>query len=791
MGVSYSASPKPQSLTEPNIASTAYVHSSSSVVGEVQVGSNAVIAPRVSIRANQGKPLHIGGSTHIQESVVIQGLEQGGVLGQDQQPYSVWIGQNTSIAHMALVHGPAYVGDSCFIGFRSTIFNARVGDGCIVMMHALIQDVEIPPGKFVPSGAAITTQQQVDRLSDVQSADVELASRIAGVNQALRSGSHPAEDQVIRNETSQPSSYSQGGNPLSRHQSQSTSLGSDILAQVQQLLRQGYQVGIESANKRRFRANAWTTGGAISSQQESSVVAALESALTEHQGEYVRLIGVDSKAKRRVLETVIQRPDGAVGESAAPSSSQSSASSAPTRPAAQPAFNKLKSTDVAGQVRQLLNQGYTVGTEHASPRRFKANAWNSCAPIKSQREADVLNALDECVAEHPGEYIRLIGIDKQAKRRVAEVIIYRPVKGASPQVANSAASISRSSSDAAAPANDPYPSVDGEVATRVRQLLGQGYRIGTEHASPRRFRANAWNSCPAIAAQRPADVIAALEACITEHPGDYVRLIGIDTQAKRRVEEMIIQRPGQQQSSRASGAHSSADSANSSTPPTYSQSSSMGSSSPKATTAIQSDVAQQVRQLLAQGHTIGTEHADKRRFRANAWHSCAPIEARQEPAVMAALERCLNDHSGEYVRLVGIDSKAKRRVLESVIQRPNAQQSQSSSRSAAHPAPPTYSQSSSMGSSSPKATTAIQSDVAKQVRQLLAQGHTIGTEHADQRRFRANAWHSCAPIEARQEPAVMAALERCLNDHSGEYVRLVGIDSKAKRRVLESVIQRP
>jgi carbon dioxide concentrating mechanism protein CcmM len=30
--------------------------------------------------------------------------------------------------------------------------------------------------------------------------------------------------------------------------------------------------------------------------------------MAEHAGEYVRLIGVDAKVKRRVLETIIQRP---------------------------------------------------------------------------------------------------------------------------------------------------------------------------------------------------------------------------------------------------------------------------------------------------------------------------------------------------------------------------------------------------------------------------------------------------------------------------------------------------
>jgi carbon dioxide concentrating mechanism protein CcmM len=34
-----------------------------------------------------------------------------------------------------------------------------------------------------------------------------------------------------------------------------------------------------------------------------------------------------------------------------------------------------------------------------------------------------------------------------------------------------------------------------------------------------------------------------LEACLVEHSGEYVRLIGIDPEHKRRVAETIIQRP--------------------------------------------------------------------------------------------------------------------------------------------------------------------------------------------------------------------------------------------------------
>ncbi|MGB5768599.1 MAG: ribulose bisphosphate carboxylase small subunit, partial [Crocosphaera sp.] len=82
--------------------------------------------------------------------------------------------------------------------------------------------------------------------------------------------------------------------------------------------------------------------------------------------------------------------------------------------------------ETVAQVRSLLNQGYKIGTEHANKRRFRTKSWQSCSPIDSNRENDVIAALEGCLAEHQGEYIRLIGIDPQAKRRVLETIIQRP-----------------------------------------------------------------------------------------------------------------------------------------------------------------------------------------------------------------------------------------------------------------------------------------------------------------------------------------------------------------------------
>lgn len=85
----------------------------------------------------------------------------------------------------------------------------------------------------------------------------------------------------------------------------------------------------------------------------------------------------------------------------------------------------------------------------------------------------------------------------------------------------------------------------------------------------------------------------------------------------------------------------------------------------------------------------------------------------------------------------------------------------------------------------------LSAQTREQVQQLLAQGLRLGLEHADQRRFRTNAWQSCAAIEAPTPAAAVLALEARLAALSDQYVRLIGIDPASKRRVLEQIIQRP
>ncbi len=82
-----------------------------------------------------------------------------------------------------------------------------------------------------------------------------------------------------------------------------------------------------------------------------------------------------------------------------------------------------------------------------------------------------------------------------------------------------------------------------EVLEKIDQILSSGYRIGLEYADKRRFKTGSWNSCGLKGYESEGDIIQGIETCLTEHPQDYIRLLGIDPIAKRRVVEMMIQKP--------------------------------------------------------------------------------------------------------------------------------------------------------------------------------------------------------------------------------------------------------
>ena len=281
------------------------------------------------------------------------------------------------------------------------------------------------------------------------------------------------------------------------------SLSTDIVNQISSLLRQGYTIGLEHADKRRFKTKSWLTAS-LSATNEHAIYAELESLLVEYQGEYVRLIGVDPQAKRRVLEMIIQRPGDTPGQ---PASIKTTSNGASRRVSSSVASSSGNS-DWVGEVRSLIQSGYKIGVEHADKRRFKTKSWLTAPSIETSSPNQAINTIQGYLQEFAGQYVRIVGVDQQAKRRVSQTIVQRP-DGSSASAGSSSGGSYQTSSYSSASAGG----LSSEAVQQVRSLLAQGYTIGTEHADKRRFRTKSWQSCSPIDSKNENQVISALEGC--------------------------------------------------------------------------------------------------------------------------------------------------------------------------------------------------------------------------------------------------------------------------------------
>ena len=168
----------------PNVAPTAFVHPQASVIGNVVLGDNVHIAAGSSVRADEGTPFFIGDNSNIQDGVVLHALKEKHVEVAGER-WAIYVGRNVSMAHDALVHGPCYVGDDTFIGFKAVVHDAVVGSNCFIGIGAVVVGVTVPDGRFVPHGSIIDTIDKVDGLPHVNEAQHHFNEDVVDVNRGL------------------------------------------------------------------------------------------------------------------------------------------------------------------------------------------------------------------------------------------------------------------------------------------------------------------------------------------------------------------------------------------------------------------------------------------------------------------------------------------------------------------------------------------------------------------------------------------------------------------------------
>ena len=177
-----------QNITFPNIEDTAFIHPFAVVIGDCYIGNMVMMSPTAVCRGDEGTPIHIGDFSNIQDGVLIHDLQTTtDIKNFDQRlfnkegerisindsrtvqegEYSVFVGNGSSLAHDAMIHGPAWIGNDTFIGMKTIVYNAKVGNNVAVGISSVITNgVEIPDNKFVPPGSVITSQEQANNLPD-------------------------------------------------------------------------------------------------------------------------------------------------------------------------------------------------------------------------------------------------------------------------------------------------------------------------------------------------------------------------------------------------------------------------------------------------------------------------------------------------------------------------------------------------------------------------------------------------------------------------------------------------
>jgi SulP family sulfate permease len=174
----------PNVRSRPVVAPSAFVHPQAALIGRVVLGENVHVAAGASVRADEGAPFFIGADSNIQDGVVIHALKEKRVLVGGES-WAVYVGRNVSMAHDALVHGPCFVGDDTFIGFKAVVHDSVVGRGCFVGIGAVVVGVEVPDGRFVPHGSIIDSQQKVDALPLADEAQRHFNEDVVDVNRGL------------------------------------------------------------------------------------------------------------------------------------------------------------------------------------------------------------------------------------------------------------------------------------------------------------------------------------------------------------------------------------------------------------------------------------------------------------------------------------------------------------------------------------------------------------------------------------------------------------------------------
>ncbi len=137
----------------PQIAESAFLAESATLVGDVRVGPQSSVWPNAVLRGDVGT-IRIGARSNIQDGTVVHTSEEGEAV----------IGNGASIGHGAILHG-CRLGNDILVGMGAIVLDgAQVEDLVLVGAGTLIpQNVVIPSKSLVVGIPGRVTRQLNDQ----------------------------------------------------------------------------------------------------------------------------------------------------------------------------------------------------------------------------------------------------------------------------------------------------------------------------------------------------------------------------------------------------------------------------------------------------------------------------------------------------------------------------------------------------------------------------------------------------------------------------------------------------
>lgn len=135
----------------PIVDSTAYVHPTATLIGDVIVGANCYVGPNASLRGDMGRILMMQGS-NMQDGCIAHTFAGGG---------EVVLGEGSNVGHGAVLHG-CRLGRYVLVGMNAVVMDGvEVGDYAFIGALAMVKANFIVPARSIMVGVPARILRQL------------------------------------------------------------------------------------------------------------------------------------------------------------------------------------------------------------------------------------------------------------------------------------------------------------------------------------------------------------------------------------------------------------------------------------------------------------------------------------------------------------------------------------------------------------------------------------------------------------------------------------------------------